>query len=71
MMPPTRPENSDIRNAFRNLMAKAMNNMAPGGQRISTSRDAKAMIESTDYGSATNMIDLGSSPMVGVSQASE
>ena len=71
MRVPIAKENSTQRNLFRNLMAQAQNRMFPGNQRNVTSRDSMAFIESTDYSMSTVVVQLGDSPMVGVSVAGE
>lgn len=71
MTPPLRSESPSMRNLYRNMIAQAINAVLPGAQRNNTSRDAKAMVESTDFSSANNIINLGDSPMFGVDSAGE
>lgn len=63
-------ENSIVRNELRNLTAYVMNKIQPGLQRNCTSRDAKALNESTDFSQATNYDVLSANDVImGVSVA--
>lgn len=63
-------ENSIVRNQLRNLTNYVVNKIQPGAQRNCTSRDAKALGESTDFSMCTNYDVLNSGDVIsGVSQA--
>ena len=68
---PDRANTFKFRNLARNVKMSAVNEMFPGNQRNSTTRDSKAFYESTDFSKSTNMNVMDSSPMYGLDSAGE
>jgi hypothetical protein len=71
MIPPIRRENASVRNAFRNLIACSLNNMFPGAQRNTTSKDSLAFNESVDFQKSTVFVDISDKVIFGFTAAGE
>lgn len=68
---PDRPTLFKFRNFARNIKMSAVNEMFPGAQRNSTTRDSKAFMEGNDLSTSTKMNILGDTPMYGLDAAGE
>jgi hypothetical protein len=65
------PTDLRARNFYRDLIAKALNNVFPGHQRNSTNRDARGFNETTDFGQNINFEELNEDQTVGFAIAGE
>lgn len=68
---PDRANTFKFRNLARNMKMAAVNEMFPGFQRNSTTRDSRAFHESTDYSKSVNMNVMDNAPMYGLDSAGE
>jgi hypothetical protein len=70
--PNIRPENTAMRNFLRNITGYIIGKTLPGNQRITTTRDARAMIDSVDMYSCVNYdVITVDSNIAGVSSVGE